>query len=288
MRLDRNIKYLRRKHDMTQNDLAEKLGYKSYTSIQKWETGENIPPITTIQKIANLFGYTTDELTQEDLQSYNRNEVPPPVLECFSDIDHPEITTSIDELIYGKKPMGIDIDVDNKEDLIAKFYRMDRTLQYCIRLLIDAAYNTEQQKEGLESDVRKLKYSMENKTDSANPYNLIQLPYYNKLASAGNGDFLFEDLPINTINVPKSIYNDADFVIGVDGDSMEPSFNDGDKVLVKKMDSIKEGDIGIFINEEHCYIKQLGKDGLISLNPKYPIIKGTKDIRCIGKVVGKI
>jgi len=44
-----------------------------------------------------------------------------------------------------------------------------------------------------------------------------------------------------------SIAEAADFALSVAGDSMEPSFRDGDKVFVRKQDSINEGEIGIFV-----------------------------------------
>ena len=34
-----NIKFLRSKSEMSQEELADKLGYKSYTTITKWESG---------------------------------------------------------------------------------------------------------------------------------------------------------------------------------------------------------------------------------------------------------
>ena len=283
MQIGKNIRYLRRKSDLSQDKLAELLGYKSFSTVQKWETGENFPPIKTLEKLSDIFKVSLYELTNEDLETYKRPNY------TFIDGDIPGSDEDPETMTPAKIAFGIEDPPEDfsVEDAIYKYKRIDYESQIAIHTLINIEYKNKKEREELMRKYRKCETS-QNKTESTSPYNLIQLPYYNKLASAGNGDFLFEDLPINTINVPKSIYNDADFVIGVDGDSMEPSFKDGDKVLVKKMDSIKEGDIGIFINEEHCYIKQLGKDGLISLNPKYPIIKGTKDIRCIGKVVGKV
>ena len=35
--LPKNIRYLRKKNEWSQEYVAEKLGYKSYTTIQKWE-----------------------------------------------------------------------------------------------------------------------------------------------------------------------------------------------------------------------------------------------------------
>ena len=39
MAFSNNLRYLRKKYDMSQEDLANKLGYKSFTTIQKWESG---------------------------------------------------------------------------------------------------------------------------------------------------------------------------------------------------------------------------------------------------------
>ena len=72
---------------------------------------------------------------------------------------------------------------------------------------------------------------------------------------------------------------------------MEPTFYDGDKVYVKKMTSLDIGDVGIFmINGSEVYIKELGKNGLISHNQKYKTIKPAefKEIQVIGKVLGKV
>ena len=63
-----NIRYLRLKNDMTQDDLAMKLGKKSYTTIQKWESGVAEPPIKIANQIAEIFGVSIDALTNTDLQ----------------------------------------------------------------------------------------------------------------------------------------------------------------------------------------------------------------------------
>lgn len=118
--------------------------------------------------------------------------------------------------------------------------------------------------------------------------NLVFMTYYNKLAAAGNGEYLFDDIPTSTIEVPKELAKGADFVIGVNGDSMQPTFSDGDKVLVKKQDTIKNGEVGIFIDGNDCYIKEKGNNCLVSHNKEYGIIPGTDTMRCVGKVIGKI
>lgn len=60
-----NISDLRRKHNMTQLDLAEKLNYTD-KAISKWERGESIPDVLVLKNIADLFEVTVDYLLQEE------------------------------------------------------------------------------------------------------------------------------------------------------------------------------------------------------------------------------
>ena len=67
MAFSNNLRYLRKKYDMSQEDLANKLGYKSFTTIQKWESGMSEPSVSMVKKIAELFGVTMDQITNDDL-----------------------------------------------------------------------------------------------------------------------------------------------------------------------------------------------------------------------------
>lgn len=109
--------------------------------------------------------------------------------------------------------------------------------------------------------------------------------YMRRIAAAGTG-FLIDDIPIETIEAPEM--SGANFIIGVNGDSMEPTFFDGDLVYVQRTNTISIGEIGIFIYCGECYIKELGENGLISHNKNYKEISGNKEIRCIGRVLGKV
>ncbi len=109
--------------------------------------------------------------------------------------------------------------------------------------------------------------------------------YMHKIACAGNG-FFFDDIPTDTIEAP--YLENADFIIGVSGDSMEPTYSDGDLVYVEKRQIIRTGEIGIFILNKECFIKEAGEYGLISHNEKYDMIPGNENIMCVGKVLGKV
>ena len=117
----------------------------------------------------------------------------------------------------------------------------------------------------------------------------FDLPISEYSASAGTGNWLEEEYTerVKVLDTPLS--RKANIVIKVSGDSMEPLYSDGDKVLVKIQPDIEPGEIGIFIVDNEGYIKKKGNGELISVNPEYdniPIGKFT-DYRCFGKVLGK-
>ncbi|WP_276950636.1 LexA family transcriptional regulator [Acetatifactor muris] len=140
------------------------------------------------------------------------------------------------------------------------------------------------------------KYNEDSSTSSPAATSVIPmrfLSYYQRMASAGSGEFLFPDIPTEVIPVPDTpLSRRADFVIGVNGRSMEDTYFDGDKVLVEKTQDVPVGKIGIFIRGSECFIKEAGEDRLISHNidkKQYPdIIPDERRIDAIGIVLGKV
>lgn len=83
----------------------------------------------------------------------------------------------------------------------------------------------------------------------------------------------------------------ANHVIPVSGDSMEPTFSDGDVLFFDLgNDCLQIGDIGIFVLNGETLVKELGENELISHNPKYKPIKIHEwdSVRIEGKVLGKM
>ena len=121
------------------------------------------------------------------------------------------------------------------------------------------------------------------------PMAYIPRVYYSQGASAGYGEYLIDGMDASEIMLPDTPKNrKSDYVINVDGDSMEPTFSDGDKLLVQHTDCVNVGEIGIFIIDGQSYVKEFGEDRLISHNKKYPDIIPSEysDFRCVGKVIG--
>ena len=82
----------------------------------------------------------------------------------------------------------------------------------------------------------------------------------------------------------------ADEIITVTGNSMEPTFYDGDMLLVEHVQEVRAGEIGIFVADGDGYVKEYHEDGLYSHNPKYPVLKFNEDdnVRCVGRVLGAL
>ena len=114
-----------------------------------------------------------------------------------------------------------------------------------------------------------------------------EIPCYPKLASAGTGEYLFDDIPTNTIKIDSREYPKADYAIQVNGDSMEPTYYDGDTLIVERNAIPAEGQVGIFIVDGRGYVKRMGNGELLSDNKAYESIVGEYG-KCLGKVLGKL
>ncbi len=73
MTLSKNIRYLRKKNNWSQDFIAEKLGYKSYTTIQKWEMGVSEPPFKKLKELSELFKVDMDDLANKNLEISNES-----------------------------------------------------------------------------------------------------------------------------------------------------------------------------------------------------------------------
>lgn len=71
MCLSANIRKLRKDRGWSQDELAAKLGYKSFTTIQKWERAQSEPPIKKLKMLADLFKIDINCLINSDLSPDN-------------------------------------------------------------------------------------------------------------------------------------------------------------------------------------------------------------------------
>lgn len=63
-----NIRYLRLSHGITQEQMGELLGLKNKSSLSLIEAGKSGISIENLEKLADFFGVTLDELVKQDLR----------------------------------------------------------------------------------------------------------------------------------------------------------------------------------------------------------------------------
>lgn len=116
-----------------------------------------------------------------------------------------------------------------------------------------------------------------------------EIPLFELAACAGEG-FSFDQDSIPS--EPYPVQNPSpDFAVKISGKSMEPTIKDGSIVLIKKVDEIRSGDIGIFnVNNEvmckrYC-ITESGEKTLKPENKRFKTINLDDGTSCI--LLGKV
>jgi len=67
MKLSEKIAALRKKHNLSQEELAEKL-YVSRQAVSRWESGSAMPDAANLLQLSKLFHVTTDYLLYDDYE----------------------------------------------------------------------------------------------------------------------------------------------------------------------------------------------------------------------------
>ena len=109
-------------------------------------------------------------------------------------------------------------------------------------------------------------------------------------AAAGFGAAIGEAQGEQVTLLADSETEQADEIITVCGSSMEPTYMDGDQVLVQHTKHLRFGEIGIFLVDNEGYIKEYREDGLHSHNPAFRtmVFREGQTVRCLGRVIGKL
>ena len=177
------------------------------------------------------------------------------------------------------KTLGFEISIDEKE-LIKKYRNLDGHGKKAINITLD--YELERTRAALD-------FKIPEKIASSKHQYTKPIPFPGKV-SAGLGVEAIENY--DTINGP----DNADFALIVDGDSMEPLFQDGQIVYIKQTSHVENGQIAVVqVMEEddffpRAYLKKFKKSHdiveLISLNPTYEkMIVSAQDVEILGVVL---
>lgn len=114
-----------------------------------------------------------------------------------------------------------------------------------------------------------------------------KIPKYEFRASAGTGQFL-DSSPYEMVELGEDEPQDASFLVTITGDSMEPTYYNGDTLYIKQQPEVGIGEVGLFAIDGQVFVKEMAANGLKSRNPKYKMIKFRDGnyVHCYGKVIG--
>ena len=204
----------------------------------------------------------------------------------YSIIKRDSNRVDIDIVIKIAHALGMTADEFLSEDPSANADKCPTDKEWSIiekyRLLDDYGVRTVDAVLGIEYD--RCITSASRVTDNVRP-----IRYYQKTASAGPGQILFDDPAIDRIDIPNTNdYCRVAYAVGVNGDSMEPDYQDGDILLIEPATDLQIGEVGIFYVDGKSYVKKLGDGELISLNPAYDPIPLDVYSRCMGRIIDKL
>lgn len=266
MGIGKRIKEARNALNMTQEDLAKRLGITK-GAVANYENETSHPKEPIMYKMFDALRVDANYLFQDVTNiPQKKNDV------TLSEYNHIKKYRALDDhgretidIILNREAERVKTVISQANALAAKDARIAE---------LEAAHK----RTAMEQAAAIIDY--ERATSS-----LYLYAYMGKIACAGTG-FYFDDIPTDTMEVP--YMEGANFIVGVNGDSMEPDYYDGDKLYIKKTEELIYGEVGIFTVNNECFLKEYGNEGLISRNPKYNDIPGTEDVRLIGRVLGKV
>lgn len=250
------LDFLMNKYGLNKRTLSQKCGIP-YTTIDAWyKKGYEGLKLTTLRKLNDFFNTSLDYWILDKITDPNYGRASGFEVE-YDEMEHIKKYRALDG--HGKESVNI--------TLQREFIRMEQLAE----------------KDRTIAEISEVNIEVDNQPA------MRLINYYYRLASAGTGQILFDMPPTKRIEIPDlPEYRKADYAIGVNGNSMEPTYSDGDMLLVEMAEEITIGEIGIFTVNNECFVKKLGNQELISLNPEYPNILLNETTKCMGRVIGKL
>lgn len=111
------------------------------------------------------------------------------------------------------------------------------------------------------------------------------VPAFLSAMSAGTGQPAADD-SMENYRLIREPPRGTSYIARISGNSMEPTYHDGDKLFIRACTEIESRQIGVFFMDGQQWVKELGDGKLISHNPAYPPRPMTEDVRCQGLVLG--
>lgn len=247
MSLHNRIREARRNKGLTQEELGRQIGVAK-TTVAGYEKNRE-PTAAQLGEIADVLDVDVTFLLQDEIRTRH------------------EVTSTPWEM----------------ENIIKKYRLLDAHGKEMVDLVLDK----ENERMEAEAAARKEREAMEAAVLAGKEYGNVK-PFRKSIqpCSAGTGVYLGpEEFEIIYVE-ENDLTTRGDFAVPVSGDSMEPTYHDGDILVIEAMEDIPIGKIGLFTMDGEGYVKQRGADALISLNPQYDPIPMREGIRCNGLVIG--
>lgn len=100
------VRKLREGRNMTQTELSEMLGMKTYTTVSKWEKNENFPKGKDLKKLAEIFDVTSDYLlglTDSKLKKITTQSEKTEIISIYDQLEEPRQEKVLD---FAKEQLG--------------------------------------------------------------------------------------------------------------------------------------------------------------------------------------
>ena len=97
MNLANNLKRIRKDNNLSQEELADKLGV-SRQAVSKWESGGAYPEMDKVLQLCKMFNLNIDELLNQDIREVNDNKQSKSNINKYID-DFPTINANVVLLI---------------------------------------------------------------------------------------------------------------------------------------------------------------------------------------------
>lgn len=297
------INQMRKELDLTQEELALKLGLKGKSSIANYESGKITPSDEIKLKMCRLFNCSMDYLM--GLTSYKN-----PKEDLEKELSQLNLTESeFNEMVS----LLLDADNDNIDIVLHSSTNLSKACSKCLDLIYDyfdncnkdSSKNINKLSDIIKSlDKNKIlnKYQKRNNNQVINflKKRLFNIPVLGKIA-AGQ-PLLAEEYLEGYLPVDPNIYGmttpDNYFYLKVSGESMNLKVHNGDYALIHKQDYANDGDIIVAIvnGDDEATLKKYKRinENTVALEPMStlpmePIYVNLKDtnFKIIGKAIGQ-
>ena len=189
----------------------------------------------------------------------------------------PALCVALEISVYRLLGIESEYELDNEEySTISDYRNLNQNNRYVIRQTMAAMIEAQKHFYPLTAEEhRSIKRLFRNEAKTAAGYG-------NPLSDSIQGETIYLYLDDDVRR--------ADEIITVTGDSMEPTYRDGDELLVEHVQELNPGEVGIFVVNGDGFVKEYQRDGLHSHNPAYKTMRFAPEdnVRCVGRVLGVV